>query len=93
MYLPLDGPAVYGSKSVTTTPQELKVNASVLDKRKFVTMQPIDGDIYFGYSSSVTTSTGTKVFKGQFFPMEATDSLPIYIVSAGTVDTRIAEIA
>ena len=93
MYLPLDGPAVYGSITVTSTPQELKVDDSVLDGRKLVTVQPVDGDIYYGYSASVTTSSGTKIIKGQLFMQECTDQLPIYLVAASDVDVRITEVA
>ena len=94
MYQPLDGPATHGAKSVTTSAQELKVGASVLEERKVVSMQPVDGDIYYGYSSGVTSSTGTKIAKGQFFSLECSSTLPIWMVaSSGTVDVRITEVA
>lgn len=93
MFLPLDGPGVSGSLNVTTSAAELKVNASALEDRKVVTIQPLDGDVYFGYDSSVTSSTGTKVFKGQYFPLEAGDQLTVYLVAdSGTVDVRITEV-
>lgn len=93
MFLPLDGPGVSGSLNVTTSAVELKVNASALEDRKVVTIQPLDGDVYFGYDSSVTSSTGTKVFKGQYFPLEAGDQLTVYLVAdSGTVDVRITEV-
>jgi len=91
---PLDGPAVYGTLSVTTSPSEVKVGASVLSDRKVVTIQPLDGVVYFGYSNAVTASTGTKIFKGQVYPLEAGERLPVWIVSAsGTVNVRITEVA
>ena len=94
MFIPLNGPALHGALSVTTTAVEVKVGSSVLEERTVITIQPIDGDIYFGYSSGVTSSTGTKIFKGQIYPMEATDKLPVYIVAAtGTVDVRITEVS
>lgn len=90
----LDGPAENGALSVTTTPIELKVGAQVLSKRKVVTIQPLDDDVYFGYSNTVTSSTGTKVFEGQFFPLEAGDQLGVWLVAAsGTVDVRITEVS
>jgi len=93
MFLPLNGPAVYNNMNVTTTAVEVKVGASPLEERKILTVQPIDGDIYFGYDSSVTASTGTKIFQGQFFPFEAEASLSIYVIAgSGTVDTRITEV-
>ena len=92
MFLPLDGPGLHGALSVTAAPIELKVGASPLSERAVVTMQPLDGDIYYGYSNSVTIATGTLVKKGQFWPLEAGASLPVWLVSAGTVDTRITEV-
>lgn len=92
--LPLDGPAVYGSLPVSTTAVEIKVGASVLTERTVVTIQPLDGDIYYGYNSSVTTTTGTKIFQGQFFPFEAEDSLSVWVIAAsGTIDCRITEVS
>lgn len=93
MYQPLDGPSVNGALSVTDTATELKVGASVLDQRTVVTIQPLDGVVYFGFSSGVTASNGTKVFKGQFFALEAGDSETVFLVaeSGQTVDVRITE--
>lgn len=91
-YNEINGPAVYGAQSVTTTAAELKVGASALERRKAVSVQPVDGDVYFGFDGTVTSSTGTKIFKGEKFFLECADSLPLYLVAdSGTVDTRIAE--
>ena len=61
----LDGPGVEGVISVGTTAVEVKVGGSPLDDRKVVTIQPEGNSVYWGYTSSVTTSTGTRVFKDQ----------------------------
>lgn len=93
MLLPLDGPAEYGSLSVSSV-TELKVGASVLAERKVVSFQPIDGIIYYGYSNSLTVSNGTKVFQGQLIVIEAGETLPVYLIAeTGTVDVRITEVA
>lgn len=92
--LPLDGPALNSNMPVTTIAAPIRVGLSNLSERKVVTIQPLDGDIYFGYSSGVTTSTGTKIFQGQFFPFEAGEELDIWVICAtGTVDCRITEVA
>ena len=93
-FIPLNGPAKNGTMIVTDTASELKVDASVLDDRKIITIQPLDGVVYFGYTNSVTSSNGTKVFKGQYFPLEATGKLPVYLVAetGETVDVRITEV-
>lgn len=93
MLQPLDGPAVYGALSVSTA-AELKVGASPLEERKVVSFQPTDGIIYYGYDSSVTSSTGTKVFEGQLIYIEASDRLSVYLIAdTGTVNVRITEVA
>jgi len=90
----LNGPGVYTNLSVTTTPSEVKVGGSALSDRQVVTMQPLDGDIYYGYDNSVSSTTGTKIYKGQYILLESTDSLPVWIVAgSGTVDVRITEVA
>ena len=94
MLLNLDGPATYGALSVTPTPSEVKVEASALEERRVITIQPVDGAVWFGYNSSVTSSTGTKIYKGQIYALEATDNLTVYVVAdSGTVDVRITEVS
>ena len=89
----LDGPGVYGTLSVSTA-TELKVGGSALEERKVVSFQPVDGDIYYGYDSSVSTSTGTLVLKNQLVIIEAGTTLPVWLIAAtGTVDVRITEVA
>ena len=85
---------VYGTITVGTTPVLLKVGASVLNKRKMITIQPNDNAVYFGYDSSVTTSTGTRVFKDQFMPLAIGPDITVYLVAndAGKV-VRIGELA
>jgi hypothetical protein len=93
-FIPLNGPGAHGALSVTTTPQLIKVGASNLDQRTIITIQPIDGDVYFGYDNSVSSTTGTLVMEGQFFPLEATHKLDVWIVCAtGTIDVRITEVS
>lgn len=93
MYQPCDGPAVYKNLSVSTA-TEVRVGATPLQERKLVTVQPIDGDVYFGYDNSVTTSTGTLIYQGTVYPIEVSDKLPVYVIAAtGTVDVRITEVA
>ncbi len=93
MYQTINGPGVQGALAVSTTPVELKVGASRLDQRVMISIQPLDGDVYFGFDSgTLTSSTGTKIFKGQYFPLEATDQATIYLITdSGTVDVRITE--
>lgn len=94
MYLPIDGPVVYKSLSVTTTATEVKVGGSVLDDRVAIMIQPIDGVVYLGFDSSVTTSNGIKIAKELVFPFECGPRVSVYLItSSGTVDVRIVEFA
>jgi len=95
MIQPLDGPGAYKATPVTDTAQEVKVGGSVQEERKVVTLQPTDGTIYYGYDNSVDSNSGTKIFKGQWIQIEASESLPIWIVAntGETVDVRITEVA
>jgi len=94
MILPIDGPANTFQLNVTTSAVELKQGASVLSERKYVLIQPLDGDVYWGYTSGVTAADGHRVREGGFFPIPAAERLPVYIVSAsGTVDVRVSEVA
>ena len=92
-FQPLDGPAVEGAITVSTV-IEAKVGATRLDDRKVLTIQPLTGNIYYGYSASVTTTSGTKIISGQCWPLEASDKLPVYIIAeTGSVNVRITEVA
>ena len=91
-YNEINGPATTGAISVTTTAQVVRVGGSNLSKRSVISIQPIDGDIFYGADSGVTSSTGTKIFQGGKFFLECADTLDIYVVAAsGSVDTRIGE--
>lgn len=93
MLLPLDGPGVYGAITVGTTAVEAKVGANKLDQRAMVTIQPLSEAVYFGYDSSVTISTGTKIFKGQIYPIEAGDKLSVFLISENAGNNiRITEV-
>lgn len=89
----LDGPSVYGSITVGTTPVELKVGASPFEERKAVTLISLNRNVYLGYDASVTTSTGTLVFKNQLLLLEASSSMSIYLVATNNTDVRIAELS
>lgn len=92
-YQPLNGPALYGALSVTTTPIEVKVGGSRFSDRAAISIQPLDGDLYIGYDNGVSPSTGTKIFNGQIFILECGPLFEVWIRSVtGTVDTRIAEL-
>lgn len=93
MYSQLDGPSLNGALSVTDSAVELKVGSDTLEERIAVTIQPLNGSVYYGFSNTVTSSNGTKIFKGQVFPLEAGSLDRVYLVAdvGNTVDVRITE--
>lgn len=92
-YRPIDGPCVYGSLSVTTTAQELKIGASRLTERKAVAIQPLGNRLYVGFDDSVTSSNGIELSKRQILIIEAGARLPMWaIADSGTIDVRLWEL-
>jgi hypothetical protein len=88
----VDGPAVFSAITVSTSPVEVKVGATRLQERQFVTIQPTTGDVWFGYDNTVTVSNGTKIFKNQVFPVDASDTLPVFLIAQESVNVRISEV-
>lgn len=89
----LDGPGDQASLALTTTPVLVKVGASPLAERKYVTIQPNQKDTYLGYTSGVTATTGVKLAKDQIVTISAAAALTVYLVmGTGTGTARIAEV-
>ncbi len=83
---------VYGNLAVGTSAVEVKVGASRAIGRMVVTILPVDETMWWGYSSAVTTSTGTPIFKNQLYVIMVNDQAPIYIISDATSkNARISE--
>lgn len=83
----------YRAQSVTTTAALALGGASALANRKLLHVTPTNGTVYWGYSSGVTTTTGTPLFTNQTLYLSVGPTVTVYVISAGTVDTRIAEIS
>lgn len=81
----------YGPISVTTTPIEAKVGVTRLANRKIVYITPTTGPVWWGSDSSVTVLTGTRIYKGQTYPLPFTDNVSVYLISLLPVDVRIVE--
>lgn len=88
---------VQGNLGLTTAniAYEAKVGVSRLSNRKCLMIQAFDSDMFFGYSNSVTTSTGTLLLKGQLitFNIDANASaFQVWLVSANNnKNARITE--
>jgi len=100
MLQPLDGPSrQFQITANTTTPQELKRDASALEERKVITVQAIDGKIWIYFADETETVTAGNVSSKGFLHFskgketyEASNTQKVYILAfAGTVDVRGAE--
>ena len=87
------GSGVYGALTIGTSAQELKVGGSPLANRKIIIFQNLSNKtIYWGFDSSVTTSTGLAIGGGVEKQFSVSDSVGIWVISANTgLNCRIAE--
>lgn len=87
----LNNGGVSATLAVTTTPVEAKVGASALTERKVLSVQPLDGKIFWGYTN---VSQPFELAKLQPASWTAGPGTPIWIVAAsGTVDVAVGEAA
>lgn len=97
MLLPLDGPSVQDTVSVTTaTVVEAKIGASALSERKVVTLQPRTSKlyVYFGAegvtpNAATVAADGFIVFKNAIQSFEASESQKIFLLSVSVTNTVV----
>jgi hypothetical protein len=90
----IDGPGLEGAITVNSTSAiELKVGASALVGRKYITLfNNSNKIIYWGRTSSVTILTGTPIFSNQFIGWRHTENAPIWLISdTDGLNARITE--
>jgi hypothetical protein len=75
-----------------TVSQEAKVGASRLAGRKVLTIQPLNGKIWYSPTNPATLLNSTPVYKDELVSFPFGDSLPVYIIAdTGTVIVAIGE--
>lgn len=87
------GSGLEGALTVGTSAVEVKVGESKLVNRKFVTLYNNSiFPVYWGFTSGVTTLTGTPIQRDSLMSWAASDVTTIYVI-ATTADhnTRITE--
>lgn len=77
--------------SVGTTAVAAIGGSTILTGRKILMISPTTGTVYWGNSSSVTTSTGMPIFQNQVMTLSFTDAIPIYLIAASTISTIVFE--
>lgn len=81
----------YRAQSVTTTAAQALGGGAVLANRKFIQITPTNGTIFYGTSNAVTTTTGSPLFSNQTLTMSFGANVQLWVIAAGTVDTRVLE--
>lgn len=87
----IDTATQYRAQSVTTTAAEALGGATILTNRKFISITPTNGTIYWGGSSSVTTTTGSPLFANNTLFLSFSDAVHVWVIAAATTDVRILE--
>ena len=84
-----------GSLSIGTTPVELKVGSTIKSDRTSASLfNNSTVTIYWGYTNSVTVSTGTPIYASQFVCWEVEFDNTIFLVAATNGnDVRITEVS
>lgn len=83
---------VYGAKTVGTSAVLAAVSSSNAAGRNILVITPTDGDIYWGFTNAVTTSTGTPLYQRSTNNFAINDSTTIYLIAASSVNVRFVEI-
>lgn len=83
----------YRAQSITTTAGEALGAGTILVNRKLLHVTPTNGTIYWGYSNTVTTATGTPIFPNSTLWLSVTDNIHVWIIAGTTIDARIGEVS
>lgn len=93
----VDDSGLESSFTVGTSAVELMIGATIKDNRSAATLYNNSAAIlYWGYTSSVTTSTGTPIIPKQFISWNDLQSTTtrIFLIAGGAGnDTRITEVS
>lgn len=81
----------YRAQSVTTTAAEALGAATILANRKFISITPTNGTIYWGTSNTVTTATGSPLIANSTLFLSVGVNIHIFVIAAATTDARILE--
>lgn len=70
--------------TVGTSAVPLYVGGSNLTDRQTLILQPKNDNIFIGYTSGVTTTTGLRLFKDQVISLPVGDQITVFAISTGS---------
>lgn len=91
----LDNTGTQANLIVGLTAIEVKAGLNRLVGRKQISLYHLTGvgKVYFGYNSSVTVATGTPIAKLAYFPISASDTCQVWLISdTANQSVRITEV-
>lgn len=82
-----------GALTVSTTAVEIKVGVSRVSNRKLVSLyNNSTTTMYWGFTSAVTTDTGTPIQPNEYWSWAVGGSQPLYVITtAGSLNARVTE--
>jgi len=85
------GDTVVGPESVTitTTSATLEPATAITGGRNRLIARPIDGDIFWSWTSPATAAAGMKLAKGETMEWAGDDD--VFAIAASSVDVRVIE--
>jgi hypothetical protein len=81
------------TQSIGTSAAQALGGATILSNRKLLHITPTNGTIYWGYTSGVTTNTGTPLFPNNTLWLSVTNNISIYLVAATTTNVITGELS
>jgi len=88
----LNTSATFGARSASAVITASVVAGTNQSGRRLLTILPFDGDVFYGFTSDVTTATGTPIFQQEKISLPYGSAITVFVVpSTGTVNLRITE--
>lgn len=90
----LDGGGEQAVLTIGTSASLGAIGGTNRTNRKYVIFQAHDKNIYYGFTNTVNTSTGIKLFKDQVLMIPAGENTDIYFIADGAgKELRIQEVS
>jgi hypothetical protein len=75
-----------------TVSQEAKVGVARMSGRKVLTLQPLNGKIWWGYNTPCTNANSSPLYKDDLLSLPVGGDIPVYIIAdVGSVNVAISE--